>query len=260
MLRRITLFAAGLGLLATLTPVGTSTVVAADAATDVATDAAPTVHWSEAHPFGVAPTATTASTSGYKFSVVYNNKAVRWNPCQVIHWRFRTTGAPSGALRMVQSAVARVAYLTGTKWHYDGPTTATPTSKWLPTSTTTIRPVLIGWTDARYSDLLRNQPASVLGVTRNAYFTSTVGDVRVAAWKAGVIALDRTNRLPLTGSVSWRSTMLHELSHLMGLDHVGTRSQMMYPVLQRTLTDLQYGDRRGLYLLGRSRGCIDMGF
>jgi len=248
MFRRIALLAAGLGLLAALTPAGPSV------------SAAPTVHWGEAHPFGAPVTATTAGSSSYRFSVLHSSKPVRWNPCQVIHWRFRTTGAPSGALRMVQQAVARVAYFTGTKWHYDGPTTAVPTSKWLPTSTSTIRPVLIGWTDARYSDLLRNQPASVLGVTRNAYFRATVDGTSLAAWKAGVIALDRTNRLPLTGAVSWRSTMLHELAHLMGLDHVGTRSQMMYPVLQRNLTDLQAGDRSGLYRVGRSAGCVDLGF
>lgn len=249
MLRRISLLAAGLGLLAVLAPTGSSAV------------AAPTVHWTEPDSFGTAATATTATTTAsYKFSVIYNSKPVRWNPCQTIHWKFRSTGAPTGALRMVQSAVARVAYLTGTRWHYDGLTTAVPSSKWLPTSTTTIRPVLIGWTDYRYSDLLKGQAASVLGVTRTAYFRSTVNGVSVAATKAGVIALDRTNKLPLTGAVSWRSTMLHELAHLMGLDHVGTRSQMMYPVLQRTLTDLQWGDRTGLAKVGRSAGCINMGF
>lgn len=246
-MRRISLLAAALGLLAALSPVGPTAPVAA-----------PTVHWSEAHPFGAPMTAS--STASYRFSVVLNGKVVRWNPCETIHWKFRSTGAPSGALAMVKSAVARVAYLTGTKWHYDGLTTATPTSKWLPTSTSTIRPVLIGWTDGRHSDLLSGQAASVLGVTRTAYFRTTMDGNALAATKAGVIALDRTNRLPLTGAVSWRSTMLHELGHLMGLDHVGTRTQMMYPVLQRSLTDLQSGDRAGLAKVGRRAGCIDLGF
>lgn len=252
MLRRIALLAAGVGLLASLSPTMSTSTVAAPVP-------APSVHWTEPDSIGMAPMATTG-TSTYKFSVVYNSKPVRWNPCQTIHWKFRSTGAPSGGLIMVKSAIARVAYLTGTRWHYDGLTTAVPTSRWLPTSTTSIRPVLIGWTDYRYSDLLKGQAASVLGVTRTAYFKATVDGQSLAATKAGVIALDRTNRLPMTGAVSWRSTMLHELAHMMGLDHVGTRSQMMYPVLQRSLTDLQSGDRTGLTKVGRNAGCLDLGF
>jgi hypothetical protein len=249
MMRRIALLAAGFGMLAVLSPV-----------TSPAT-AAPTVHLSEIDAFGTAATATTAtSTAAYKFSTIYNSKPVRWNPCQVIHWKFRSTNAPYGGLNTVKAAVARVAYLTGTTWKYDGLTTAVPSTKWLPTSTTTIRPVLIGWTDGAHSDLLRGQPASVLGVTRTAYFKATVNGVPVAATKAAVIALDRTNKLPMTGAVSWKSTMLHELAHTMGLNHVGTRSQMMYPVLQRTLIDLQYGDRTGLSKLGRRAGCVNLGF
>ena len=222
--------------------------------------AEPAVHWSEPHAYGLAPTATSGSTATYKFSVIYNSKVVRWNPCQAIHWKFRSSGAPSGGFNVVKAAVARVAYLTGTRWVYDGTVTTHPSSKWLPTSTTTIRPVLIGWTRGKYSDLLAGQAASVLGVTRTAYFTSTVNGTRVAATKAAVIALDNTNSLPMTGAVSWKSTMLHELGHLMGMDHVGTTSQMMYPVLQRSHTDFQSGDRTGLSKVGRNAGCVNLGF
>lgn len=248
MLRRFVLAVAALGTLAVVAPNPPA----------VAPTPAPTVHLSEIDALGAPITST--STSAYKFSTIYNSKPVRWNPCATIHWRFRSTYAPSGALTMVKSAIARVAYLTRTTWHYDGLTTAVPTTKWLPTSTTTIRPVLIGWTDGTASDLLRSQPASVLGVTRTAYFKATVNGTSLAATKAAVIALDRTNKLPMTGSISWRSTLLHEVAHLMGLGHVGLTSQMMYPVLQRSLTDLQYGDRTGLAKVGRSAGCLNLGF
>jgi hypothetical protein len=187
-------------------------------------------------------------------------KPVRWNPCAAIHWRFRTTGAPSGALTIVKYSVAAVSKATGIRWVYDGPTTATPTSSWLPKSSTGIRPVLIGWTDGSHSDLLHNQPAAVLGMTRTAYFGITLDGVQIAATKAAVIALDRTNRLPLTGTVSWHTTLLHELAHTAGLAHVGNSHELMYPVLQRTLWGFQSGDKAGLYRLGRSAGCIDLGF
>ena len=50
--------------------------------------------------------------------------------------------------------------------------------------------------------------------------------------------------------------MLHELTHAMGLNHAGSSAQLMYPVLQRNLTDLQGGDLQGLSKVGRAAGCI----
>jgi hypothetical protein len=219
----------------------------------------PTVTWTDPDPVG-AGTATTSSTQLFKYSTVVGGKAVRWNPCEPIKWKFRTAGAPTGSGTVVKAAVARIALATGIRFVYDGTTTATPTSRWLPQSSTSIRPLLIGWTDGAHSDLLAGRPASVLGVTRTAYFATSRDGVALAATKGAVIALDRTNRLPLTGAVSWKTTLLHELGHAMGLDHVGNSRQLMYPVLQRTLYGLQSGDLAGLYRLGRAAGCIDLGF
>ena len=248
-LRRYLVAAAALGLAVSVHP---STGVSS-------AEPAATVTWSEPDAVSVGAT-TTTSTALYKYSTIVSGKAVRWNPCAAIHWKFRTTGAPTGAGSLVRDAIAKVSAATGITFVYDGSTTATPTSSWLPKSSTGIRPVLIGWTDASHSDLLRNQPAAVLGVTRTAYFSILRDSTTLAATKAAVIALDRTNRLPLTGAVSWRTTILHELGHAMGLDHVGNSSQLMYPVLQRNLYGLQSGDKAGLYKLGRASGCINLGF
>jgi hypothetical protein len=247
-LRHLLATGAALALLAVAQPFGPSTTVAA-----------PTAHWSEVDPV-MAGTATTSSPQLFKFSTLVAGKPVRWNPCAPIHWKYRSSGAPSGGWSVVKAAVARIATATGTTWAYDGSTTATPTSSWLPTSSSNIRPVLIGWTDASHSDLLRGQAAAVLGVTRTAYFGISQNGVTLAATKAAVIALDRTNRLPLTGSVSWTTTLQHELGHTMGLDHVSYSKELMYPVLQRGLTGLQSGDLAGLWRLGRHAGCIDLGF
>jgi hypothetical protein len=198
-----------------------------------------------------------AAGAAYAFETVLRGKPVRWNPCDPIHWQFRSAGAPAGGRAVVAAAVARIAQATGTRWVFDGVVADAPTSSWLPTSEQTIRPVLIGWTDAGHSDLLHGQPKSVLAITRTAWFGRTVNGAPAGAIRAAVIALDRTDHLPNNGPVSWKTVALHELGHAMGLSHAGNSHELMYPVLQRDLSDLQSGDLQGLAKVGRAAGCMD---
>lgn len=207
-----------------------------------------------------AVTVATSTSSGgapYGFSTVLSGKPVRWNPCAIIYWQFRGPGAPQGALPVVRAAVARIALATGTTWVFKGTVASTPASSWLPDDPSARR-VLIGWTDARHSDLLRNQPGSVLGVTRTTWFGVDHGSTTVAAIRGAVVALDMTDHLPLTGPSSWYAVTLHELGHAMGLAHAGSSRELMYPVLQPGLTRLQPGDLAGLARVGRSQGCVNL--
>jgi hypothetical protein len=200
-------------------------------------------------------TVTTSTGSSYAFSAVVGGKPVRWNPCATFHWRANVMRAPLGGLDVLKAAVASVAASTGTTWVFDGTTTAAPSSTWLPTSNV-VKPVLIGWTDGTASDLLRYKPAGVLGMTRTVWFGRTTSTGTVAATRGAVVALDRTDRLPLRGTNSWSAVALHELGHAMGLAHPNDGGELMNAVLPRTLSSLQTGDRKGLYYLGRSQGCI----
>ena len=206
----------------------------------------------------VSDGASAPRTTGapYRFATVLDSTPVRWNPCAPLHWRFRTTDAPSGGATVVRAAIARVARATGTSWVLDGTTTSAPATALLPATMNAHRPVVIGWTDASHSDLLRGSAASVLGVTRTRWFGVDDGTTRVAAIQGAVIALDATEHLPLTGRLSWRTVLLHELGHAMGLDHAGDSRELMYSLLPATLTDLQAGDLAGLSRLGRAAGCI----
>ena len=201
---------------------------------------------------------STSTSTSYAFGTVLDGKPVRWNPCAPIRWTANVSRGPAGGLDVLKAAVARVAAVSGTTWEYVGTTSTVPSASVLPTrASTSYPPVLLGWADATTSDLLRGQAAGVLGMTRTAWFGVQTPDGRkVAATRAAVVALDRTDRLPLRGAVSWQAVALHELGHAMGLGHVGDRTQLMATVLPRTASDLQAGDRAGLAALGRAGGCV----
>jgi hypothetical protein len=222
--------------------------------------AAPTTSPVQAATAGTTTVKLAALTSAsYRFSSILDGQPVRWNPCQVIHWRANVARGPVGGLDVLKAAVAHVAASTKTTWVYDGASTATASTAYLPTvPSNTNKPVLIGWTDGTASDLLRGKPAQVLGMTRTVWFGVDDGmGHRIAATRAAVVALDRTDRLPLRGVQSWSSTALHELGHVMGLDHPADTHQLMAATLPNVST-LQTGDETGLHRVGRDAGCVNV--
>jgi hypothetical protein len=210
------------------------------------------------------PTTTTVklpalTSASYRFSSVLDGQPVRWNPCQTIQWKANVARGPVGGLDVLKAAVAHVAYKTGTRWVFDGVTTTVPNTAYLPkVPSTTNKPVVIGWTDGTASDLLRYKPAAVLGMTRTVWFGVDDGmGHRIAATRGAVVALDRTDRLPLRGVQSWSATALHELGHVMGLDHPADSHQLMAATLPNVST-LQTGDNTGLTRVGRLAGCVNV--
>ena len=202
-------------------------------------------------------TGTTSTSTSYAFSTLLDGKPVRFDPCTPIQWTSNTSRGPAGGLDVLKAAVARVAAVTGTTWEYVGASTATPAGSYLPTrAQSSYPPVLIGWTDGASSDLLAGQAANVLGMTRTAWFGVQMPDgSKIAATRAAVIALDRTDALPLTGANSWSTVALHEVAHAMGLGHVSDKTQLMASILP-PVTDLQAGDQAGLQRVGRAAGCV----
>jgi hypothetical protein len=95
-------------------------------------------------------------------------------------------------------------------------------------------------------------------MTRTVWFGVDDGmGHRVAATRAAVVALDRTDRLPLRGVQSWSATALHELGHVMGLDHPADTHQLMAATLPN-LSTYQVGDNTGLTRVGRAAGCVNI--
>ena len=205
----------------------------------------------------VALAVPAARSASFAFSTLLDGKPVRWDPCAPIRWTSNTAQAPAGGLAVLQESVDRIAQLTGTTWQYVGPSATTPSTAYLPKQAQAeYPPVLLGWTDGASSDLLAGQARTVLGMTRTAWFGIQRPDgSKVAAIRSAVVALDRTDTLPLRGATSWKALVLHELGHVMGLAHVEDRSQLMAAVLPPS-ADVQAGDVAGLARVGSGAGCV----
>ena len=77
----------------------------------------------------------------------------------------------------------------------------------------------------------------------------------------GIIVMDAeaTARLGFTDRYTHGSALLHELGHIVGLDHVKVPDQLMYSGKFPTfgLHDFGPGDLEGLRRLGTDAGCLD---
>ncbi|MGE0878625.1 MAG: matrixin family metalloprotease [Acidimicrobiia bacterium] len=184
---------------------------------------------------------TTAApgSSAYAFmNVDSRGRPGRWNPCEAIEWRFNPADAPTGdALGFVSAAVTHLGAVTGMSFVYAGTTTTNPNDP--PRD----RGIVIGWGRGL------NAPVAGLGGAAG-YFTS--GGLR---YTAGGVLLNASMRLGLDWTDGWGPILLHELGHVMGLDHVNDPNQLMYPSVARAV-DYAAGDLAGLYELGPSRGCL----
>ena len=89
----------------------------------------------------------------------------------------------------------------------------------------------------------------VAGVGSPVTATTDSGDY---AYVSGQVVLDRQQLDPggARRPVEAKAVLLHELGHLVGLDHTADETQLMYSEAQFNVQDYRDGDRRGLAALG----------
>jgi hypothetical protein len=134
----------------------------------------------------------------------------------------------------------------------DGPTTEAPSDeraayqrdrygdRWAP--------VLVAWSDPAAHPPLAGDVAGIGGST--AVSTEDAGWVYVT----GSVVLDAAQIADVGrgpgGYRRARAVVVHELAHVVGLDHVDDPTHLMHPSAT-AVTDLHAGDRAGLAALGR---------
>lgn len=203
-------------------------------------------------PLGVAAVAP-AGTGGYAFLLTHpGGRPVAWDPCRAVHYVIRPAGAPAGGDELVRWAFGQISAATGLSFVDDGATDEAPNAararfqpdrygdRWAP--------VLVAWSNPVEWPPLAD---GVLGRAGPASFGIVNHDNdRFVSGQAVFNGPELDLQLRTGEDNKARAVLLHELGHLVGLDHVTDPYEVMYPTNAYPLPAYRGGDRRGLALLG----------
>ncbi|MBW3621485.1 MAG: matrixin family metalloprotease [Actinobacteria bacterium] len=184
---------------------------------------------------------------------------VRWNPCEPIEWVFNPASAPPGVRVDLDRAFGEIAAATGLRFRFAGETDELPERERSPYQPERYgddgwAPILVAWTAPGDTDV------PLTSTDRGVSVPVAVGDGTVDTFVSGQVVFNPQRPLQAgfdDRRTSWGATILHELGHTVGLDHVDDPSQLMYTFPGQGPVRLGVGDRRGLAELG-SGGCLDV--
>lgn len=195
---------------------------------------------------------------GYEFIARnLDGSPVRYNPCETISYVVHPGGGPPDAVAFVDRAVTNVEAATGLDFVFEGTTDEIPSnlSLGLQGFVGGDADVWVGWADVDESDLLPNDH-SAAGVG-GSMFEEAPRLINRGSFTSGFAILDEDSGASndFGPGFSQGNVLLHELGHVVGLDHVDDASQIMYPDSGEPIRGYQAGDLEGLRRLGEG-GCL----
>lgn len=205
-------------------------------------------------PLGQPVRPGTASDSYRFLAVNADGTPVGYSPCRPLHYVINDRLAPAGAQRLIPEAITTISAATGISFIYDGTTDEQPTANRPPYQPDEYgerwAPLLIAWTTPEVAPQLSGQVIGTGGSTHYSY------DDGPKTFVTGGLDLDAPQiageLMNPDGHLYATAVILHELSHVMGLDHVEDPGQLMYPEIG-TPEGLSAGDLNGLYELGKAQ-------
>jgi hypothetical protein len=199
-----------------------------------------------------------------------SSRLIHWNGCQTaITWKVNVAAVPTSLRTTVVTetkwAVAKISAATGIAFSYKGGTTEVPQPGSAARQTAEV--VIAFTTPARTSYSLAGSTLGEGGLAY-AWASRTVSGrtTYYVAAQRGFVVIDTPQMLAQTvggTGLGLRRTnlLLHELGHVMGLQHVSDPRQQMYPILRSASpSGLAAGDLAGLSLVGRKAGCVSTAY
>jgi len=183
----------------------------------------------------------------YRFAMTQRatDLPVGWDPCQPITFEVNPSGSPAGGEELIERAVERISAATGLEFEDEGTTDRRPfQAEFVPIGTT--RAVVIGWANA---DEFPELAGDIAGIGGGATEDGLPGR---RYYVTGAIALDRdafTTEQVASSPQVMEAIVLHELAHVVGLDHVNEPMELMAATNTGQI-GLGPGDREGLARLG----------
>jgi hypothetical protein len=205
-------------------------------------------------PLGAASPPAPASDS-YRFLAVNGDGSpVGYSPCRPLHYVVNEELAPAGSQQLITGAIATISAATGIQFIYDGTTGEQPSPQRPPYQPDAYgerwAPLLIAWTTPEVAPQLKGK---VIGTGGSTHFSYGDGP---KTFVTGGLDLDAPQiadeLLDPDGHLYANAVILHELSHVMGLDHVDDPTQLMYPEIG-TPEGLSAGDLNGLFELSKAQ-------
>lgn len=208
-------------------------------------------------PLGLAPSVSTNGKYLYEQTQTGSASPVAYDPCRPVQVVINDEGGPAQGNAIIRDALTEMSRVTGLQFNVEGATDEPAVvdrpsfqkdrygDRWAP--------VLIGWSDPEKVPVLKDD---VAGIGGSSPLLTTDG---TQVYVSGRVVLDGPQLSDLlksrNGYADVRSVVLHELGHVVGLNHVTDATQLMNPVGSEAVTDFGDGDRVGLAALGRG-ACV----
>ena len=179
---------------------------------------------------------------------------VGYSPCRPLHYVVNAALAPEGAERLVEDAIRTISRATGIRFVDDGPTAEAPSPSRSPYQQDAYgdrwAPLLIAWTTPEQAAQLAGP---VIGTGGSTHFSFGDGPKSFVTGSLELDAPQIGEDLGRTDGAAYATAViLHELGHVMGLEHVDDPVQLMYPEIGAP-DGLAAGDLNGLYELGSAQ-------
>lgn len=189
----------------------------------------------------------TAGPGWRLWAVRDDGSPVRWDPCSEIAWTVRA-GDPAWLSPVVGQVLDRVTAATGLRFRRVPPRDTAVGSDRPLASDGAWEPVVVTFTTPSETDWLTDADRAVtVPVAVDGQFVTG----QVLLHDGRELTADLASR-----DGSWGGVLLHEVGHLVGLDHVEDPAQVLHPVPREGPVRLGDGDLAGLATVSADPTCL----